>query len=324
MDRRDLLAAGLAGSLIAPAAARARAGKGPVEPDQRINLWPGEPFGLTNPALDDHVWARAKDPAFPDRAMDRIRTPQLHVFRASKPNGAAMLVIPGGGYQRVVLDKEGYELGPWLAGRGITAFVLFYRLPGEGWRDRMNAPLADAQRAMRVIRSRWGEFGIEGKRVGTMGFSAGGHLCASLATAHARRAYAPIDGADDFDTRPLLAAPIYPVVSMDPAIAHGGSRSLLLGPRATAADARLHSPELQVTAATPPCFLVHAEDDATVPVDNSIRLRAALKAAGVPVEAHIFEKGGHGFGWGRRTEGLPAHAWPELFLAWAKGHGLLG
>jgi acetyl esterase/lipase len=323
MDRRDLLAAGLAGSLLAPSA-QARAPKGPVKPDSSFNLWPGEARGLTNPALDDHIWARSKDPAFPDRAMDRIRTPRLDVFRAKKPNGAAMLVIPGGGYQRVVLDKEGYELGPWLAARGITAFVLFYRLPGEGWRDRMNAPLADAQRAMRLIRSRAAEWRIDPKRVAAMGFSAGGHLCADLATRFARKTYEPMDAVDALDARPMLAAPIYPVVSMDPAIAHGGSRSLLLGPDATAETAREHSPERQVTAATPPCFLVHAEDDETVPIDNSIRFRAALKAAGVPVEAHIFEKGGHGFGWGRRTEGLPAHAWPELYLAWAKTHGLVG
>lgn len=323
MDRRDLLAAGLAGTLLAPAA-QARGATGPVKPDASFNLWPGEAPGLTNPALDDHIWGRSKDPAFPDRAMDRIRNPQLHVFRAKKPNGAAMLVMPGGGYQRVVVDKEGYELGPWLAARGITVFVLFYRLPGEGWHDRMNAPLADAQRAMRLIRARGAEYRIDPKRVGAMGFSAGGHLCASLATSFARKTYDAVDAADALDARPMLAAPIYPVVSMDPAIAHSGSRSLLLGPGATRETAREHSPELLVTAQTPPCFLVHAEDDETVPIDNSIRLRAALKAAGVPVETHIFEKGGHGFGWGKRTEGKPAHAWPELYLTWAQAHGLLG
>ncbi|MBX3566285.1 MAG: alpha/beta hydrolase [Sphingomonas sp.] len=323
MDRRDLLAAGLAGTLLAPAA-RAQAPDGPIKPDASFNLWLGEAPGLTNAALDDHILARSQDPAFPDRAMDRIRTPRLDVFRAATPNGAAMLIIPGGGYSRVVLDKEGYEIAPWLAARGITAFVLFYRLPGQGWRDRMDTPLADAQRAMRLIRARAAEFRIDAKRVGAMGFSAGGHLCASLATAHARKTYEAVDGADAIDPRPILAAPIYPVVSMDPAIAHGGSRSQLLGPGATAEDARRHSPEQNVTAATPPCFLLHAEDDETVPVDNGIRLRAALKAAGVPVETHIFEKGGHGFGWGRRTEGLPVHAWPKLFLAWAKAHSLVG
>ncbi|RYD56735.1 MAG: alpha/beta hydrolase, partial [Sphingomonadales bacterium] len=212
----------------------------------------------------------------------------------------------------------------WFAARGITAFVLIYRLPGEGWRDRMNAPLADAQRAMRLIRAHAPEWRIDPRRVAAMGFSAGGHLCADLATRFARKTYEPVDAADALDSRPMLAAPIYPVISMDPAIAHSGSRSLLLGSDPTAEAAREHSPDQQVTAATPPCFLLHAEDDKTVPVENSIRFRAALKAAGVPVEAHIFEKGGHGFGWGRQTQGKPVHVWPELYLAWARTHGLLG
>lgn len=324
MDRRELLAASLAGTLLAPAAARADGPQAPARPDTSFNLWPGEAPGLTNPALDDHVWVRSDDPAFPDRSMDRIRTPRLDVFRAARPNGAAMLVIPGGGYQRVVLDKEGYELGPRLAARGITAFILFYRLPGEGWRDHMNTPLADAQRAMRLIRSRAASFRIDPKRVAAMGFSAGGHLCADLATRFDRKVYAPVDGADALDARPMLAAPIYPVVSMDPAITHAGSRKLLLGPNPTSEQVREHSPDLQVSAATPPCFLVHAEDDQTVPVENTIRLRAALKTAGVPVETHLFEKGGHGFGWGARTLDQPVHAWPELYLAWAKAHGLFG
>lgn len=321
MHRRTLLATGLAGTLLAPAAARAAAG--PAVPDASFKLWPGEAPGLGDPALDDHVMERSTDPARPDRSMDRIRTPRLDVFRAARPNGAAVLVIPGGGYQRVVLDKEGYELGPWLAAHGITAFILFYRLPGEGWRDRSNAPLADAQRAMRLIRAQAGAWRIDPARVAAMGFSAGGHLCADLATRFGRKVYAPVDAADALAARPMLAAPIYPVVSMDPLIAHAGSRALLLGPDASAEAAAEHSPERQVTKATPPCFLVHAEDDATVPVENTIRFRAALKAAGVPVETHLFETGGHGFGIAR-VAGQPAAVWPELYLAWAKPHGLLG
>lgn len=323
MNRRDLIAAGMTGTLLAPAA-QAHLPNGPVKPDFSIKLWPGEAPGLTNPGLDDHVWARGKDPAFPDRAMDRIRTPKLDVFRAKQPNGAAILVIPGGGYERVVLDKEGYEVAPWLVERGITVFVLFYRLPGEGWRDRMNAPLADAQRAMRLIRSRAAEWRVDPKRVAAMGFSAGGHLCADLATRFAVKTYEPIDAADALDPRPMLAAPIYPVASLDPAITHKGSRDLLLGPNPSAEDARAHSPDQQVSAQTPPCFLMHAEDDTVVPVDNTIRFRAALRDAGVPVETHIFEKGGHGFGFGVRTSDLPVGVWPELYLAWARDQGLLG
>ncbi|MBN8812404.1 MULTISPECIES: alpha/beta hydrolase [Sphingomonas] len=322
MDRRDLLAAGLAGPLL-PLAARA-VPHGPLAPDASINLWPGEAPGLLDRALQDHVAVRSADPGFPDRAMDHVRTPRLDIFRATQPNGAAMLVIPGGGYARVVVDKEGYELGPWLAARGITAFVLFYRLPGDPWRDPSNVALADAQRAMRLIRSRAAEWQVDPERVGAMGFSAGGHLCADLAARFGRKLHAPIDAADALDARPIVAAPIYPVVSMDPGFAHMGSRTLLIGKEATPGMATEHSPERQVGAHTPPCFLCHAEDDATVPIQNTIALRAALKAAGVPVETHLFEQGGHGFGWGPRTLGRPAHAWPELFLAWARGHGLLG
>ncbi|MBQ1500902.1 MAG: alpha/beta hydrolase [Sphingomonas sp.] len=326
MDRRDLLAAaGLAGPLL-PLAARAASDTppGPVAPDARVNLWPGEAPGLLDQALRDHVVVRGADPGFPDRAMEHVRTPRLDIFQAARPNGAAMLVIPGGGYARVVIDKEGYELGPWLAARGITAFVLFYRLPGDPWRDPGNVALADAQRAMRLIRHRAAEWKVDPARVGAMGFSAGGHLCADLAARFGRTSYAPIDRADTLDARPFVAAPIYPVVTMDPDFAHMGSRTLLIGKEATPALAAEHSPERQVGAHTPPSFLCHAEDDATVPVRNTIALRAALRAAKVPVETHLFEQGGHGFGWGPRTLGKPAHAWPELFLAWARGHGLLG
>jgi len=325
MDRRDLLAAGLTGPLL-PLAARAAADAppAPVKPDASFPLWPGDAPGLLDKGFQDHVAVRNPDPAFPDRAMDHIRTPRLDVFRAANPNGAAMLVIPGGGYARVVVDKEGYELGPWLAARGITAFVLFYRLPGDPWQEPSNVALADAQRAMRLIRHQAAKWQVDPRRTGAMGFSAGGHLCADLATRFDRKVYAPVDEADGLDARPVLAAPIYPVVSMDPAFAHPGSRALLIGKDASDAMAAEHSPERQVGARTPPCFLCHAEDDATVPIQNTLALRAALKAAKVPVETHLFEQGGHGFGWGARTQGKPAHAWPELFLAWAKGHGLLG
>ena len=326
MDRRDLLAAaGLTGPLL-PLAARAAIDvpRRPAVPDASFALWPEEAPGLLDAQLRDHVVVRNPDPGFPDRAMDHVRTPRLDLFRAADPNGAAMLVIPGGGYARVVVDKEGYELGPWLAARGITAFVLFYRLPGAPWRDSANVALADAQRAMRLIRHRAGTWKIDPKRVGAMGFSAGGHLCTDLAARFGRKTYAPVDAADALGARPCVAAPIYPVVSMDPGFAHMGSRTLLIGTGATPEMVAEHSPDRRVGAHSPPCFLCHAEDDATVPVQNTIALRAALKAAGVPVETHLFEEGGHGFGWGPRTMGKPAHAWPELFLAWARAHGLLG
>jgi acetyl esterase/lipase len=315
IDRRTLLAASLALPAV-PAMAAA-------EPADTIDLWPGEAPGLTNPALRETVVERGTG-GVRDRALTGIRRPRLDVFRPAQPNGAAVLITPGGGYARVVVDKEGQEIARWLAERGITAFVLYYRLPAEGWRDPANTPLADAQRAMRLIRARATTYGVDPARVGAIGFSAGGHLCADLAVRHARRVYDQIDDADRLDARPALAAPVYPVVSMDPSIAHAGSRTNLLGANPIAAAMVEHSPDRQMTKATPPLFIVHAQDDATVPFANAVALQAAARTAGVPAELHLFERGGHGFGWGRRTAGLPVHLWPDLWFAWARTHALLG
>jgi len=174
---------------------------------------------------------RSSDGLVNDRAVYGITRPRLAVFAPDRPNGAAVMITPGGGYRWVVVDKEGYEIGRWLAARGFTAFVLFYRLPGEGWASGPDAPLADAQRAMRLIRSRAKDFAIDPERVAAMGFSAGGHVCADLGARFNARVYAPVDAADQLSARPHCAAPLYPVVSMDPAIAHKGSREKLLAPR---------------------------------------------------------------------------------------------
>jgi acetyl esterase/lipase len=196
-------------------------------------------------------------------------------------------------------------------------FVLFYRLPGEGWAEGPDTPLADAQRAMRTIRSRAADFAIDPARVAAIGFSAGGHVCADLAARFAQTVRAPVDAVDLLPARPAAAAPLYPVISMDPAIAHAGSRLLLLGPNPSAELAAAHSPDRNIPADAPPHFLLHAEDDAVVPVENSLRLRAALRARAIPVETHLFASGGHGFGI-RRAAGLPVAAWPELLHAWLR------
>jgi acetyl esterase/lipase len=174
---------------------------------------------------------------------------------------------------------------------------------------------------MRLIRHRARDFAIDPERVAAMGFSAGGHVCADLAARFAANVYTPRDAADALSARPHSAAPIYPVVSMDPAIAHAGSRQLLLGPKPTPALEAAHSPDRVVPADAPPHFLCHAEDDDAVPVENTLRLRAALKAKGVPVETHLFANGGHGFGL-RRAIGKPVEAWPDLWRAWAATVGL--
>lgn len=305
VDRRTLIGTALAASIL-PATARAGNAAHP-QPAFSVNLWPGEAPGLSDPALKDEVLERSKDPAILDRAMVKIRSPRMDVFPAKKPNGAALLITPGGAYQRVVMDKEGYELAAWLAERGVTAFVCFYRLPGQGWKDPRNVSLADAQRAMRLIRDRAAEWKIDPVRVAALGYSAGGHVCGDLATRYADTVYAPVDAADALNARPIIAAPIYPALAMEPFLAE---RPATPSP---ALDA-------QVTKTTPPSFLCHAEDDTVLPAANTLKLRAALKAAGVPVETHIFEEGGHGFGL-RFTVGKPVAMWPDLLLAFGKRHG---
>jgi acetyl esterase/lipase len=290
------------------------------EPSETIDLWPNGAPGMPATRPVEVTVERSKDPARNDRAVVGVSVPRLAVFRPATPNGASLVAFPGGGYVRMAIDKEGYEIARLLAARGFTVFVLFYRLPGEGWADRADVPLQDAQRAMRVVRANARKYGLDPARVAAMGFSAGGHLCADLAARFATRTYDPVDAADRLSARPMIAAPIYPVVSMASSLAHPGSRNALLGPDPTSGAIRDHSPDLNIKPDSPPCFLCAAADDATVPVDNMLLLHAALRAAKVPVEMHLFEQGGHGFGL-RGVVGKPAAAWPDLFLAWAKTKG---
>jgi acetyl esterase/lipase len=268
----------------------------------------------------EHTTERSTDPLVTDRAVLGIAAPRVAVFRPDRPNGAAVLLIPGGGYRHVVVDKEGYEMARWLTARGFTAFVLFYRLPYDGWAAGPDVCLSDAQRAMRLIRHRYRDFQLDPERVAVMGFSAGGHLCADLGTRFASNTYDPVDPADELSAKPFLATPVYPVVSMLPEVAHPGSRENLLGTKPTAALEAAHSPDRNVPADAPPFFILHAEDDEVVPVANSLLLRAALKAKGIPVEMHLFEHGGHGFGL-RKAIGKPVGLWPELWREWARTTG---
>lgn len=331
VDRRTLLAgiaaaglSGRAGAQTAPPAA-IRGARGLVLPDptETIDLWPAGRVPGAPATLPVEVAAeRSTDPAFNDRYVNGIAKPRMMVFRPKRPNGAAVLITPGGGYQWVVIDKEGYELARLLAAQGFTAFVLFYRLPHEGWAGRSDVPLADAQRGMRLIRHRATRYGVDPARVCAVGFSAGGHLCADLATRFAAKVYAPVDPADALSARPDAAAPIYPVISMTLPVTHAGSRKNLLGEEATPALERAHAPHLNVPADAPPFFLLHAEDDGAVPVENTLLLRAALREKKIDTETHLFPDGGHGFGL-RQAKGRSVEHWPELFLAWNRRVGIL-
>lgn len=314
LSRRTLIGGAAALSAM-PAAAQTGPG------DEIVELWPGPPPGDTGARIVRKVADQSRGAATPDRWVTGIARPVLVVRRPARPNGAAVLLCPGGGYGFLSYDNEGTSQAAWLNARGVTAFILLYRLPNEGWASRALVPLQDAQRAMRVIRARAAGFGIAANRVAVLGFSAGGHLAGSLATRHALATYAPVDAADRLSARPDLAGLVYPVVSFSAPFTHAGSRDMLLGPEQTPAQRRDWSIETRVDAATPPILLVHASDDGLVPPDNSIALYQAMRAAGRPAALHIFEDGGHGFGV-RLPATRSASAWPSLFATFAAGQGI--
>lgn len=279
-------------------------------------IWPqGEAPGAVSSSAKPEVVERSKDPSLPDRAAMGIRAPEITVYAPEKPNGVGILVTPGGAYQRVVLDKEGSDLAPYFTAQGYTLFVMTYRMPGEGHKEGADAPLADAQRALRTLRAQAKQWKIDPHRLGIMGFSAGGHVAASLGTQFDRTVYPAQDAIDSVDARPDFMVLMYPVISMRDDIGHTGSRHQLIGKHPDEASIVRYSPDQQVSDKTPPTFLVHAVDDPSVPVENSLVMFTALKAHQVPVEMHLFEKGKHGFGI-RGTKGLPVAVWPELLNRW--------
>ncbi|MEQ9886111.1 pectin acetylesterase PaeX [Pectobacterium zantedeschiae] len=281
-------------------------------------VWPhGEAPGASSSTAQPQVVERSKDPSLPDRAATGIRSPEITVYQAEKPNGMALLITPGGSYQRVVLDKEGSDLAPFFNQQGYTLFVMTYRMPGEGHKEGADAPLADAQRAIRTLRANAEKWHINPQRIGIMGFSAGGHVAASLGTRFAQSVYPAMDAVDSVSARPDFMVLMYPVISMRADFGHTGSRKQLIGEHPTQEQILRYSMENQVTAQTPPTFLVHAVDDPSVSVENSLAMFNALREHHIPVEMHLFEKGKHGFGI-RGTKGLPAAAWPQLLDNWLR------
>lgn len=315
LDRRGLLAAGAMAAL----ASGARAALPPPRDFDRVPIWPGAAPGAPHvPPPEQEVRRRADGPA-EDTAITHVAQPTLTHIRPAKPNGAALLMIPGGGYVRVAVGIEGYAIARRFAEAGYHCFVLVYRLPADGWAAGPDAPLQDAQRAMRLIRARAAREGFDAKRVGAIGFSAGGHLAARLATVR-EPTYAAVDAADAAPFLPQVAGLLYPVIQMAGPFTHKGSRDQMFGPSADPAKFAAYSVEQHVLPGTPPTFLAAAADDKVVPVENSLGMFSALKSAGVPSEMHIFETGGHGFGL-KRPDGS-ASPWPDLFLHWAGTHGV--
>jgi acetyl esterase/lipase len=316
LNRREVL--GLTAALIASESSAQTLLAPPPPPKQlpkawaaaqTITLWPGKAPGA------DNFKAQTVPSDWSPGFIRNTSQPQLHVFRPAKPTGRALLVCPGGAYQFVSVVNEGVDLAARMNALGLTVFVLTYRLPGEGWHNRANVPLQDAQRAMRVIRSRATQFGVNPDTVSVLGFSAGGHLAATLTLQHDERVYDRVDRVDDLSPRPFAAALVYPVLTMLKPWTHEMSRNLLLGATPSDAEVRHRSAEFQVTGSTPPLFIVHAMDDEDVPVENSLRLLTALREARRPVEAHLLQEGGHAFGIGH--PGTPSAHWIESFDHWS-------
>jgi len=230
----------------------------------------------------------------------KVSKPTLTVFKPAKPNGKAVIICPGGGYSILAFDKEGTRVAEEMNRWGITCFVLKYRLPDDTSNiDKSLAPLQDAQQAVRLVRSGAKEWGINKNQIGIMGFSAGGHVASTAATHFTFKADAA--NTDTVSVRPDFAILVYPVISFDTTIMHRGSRNNLVGTRPSKETTDFFSNELQVTATTPPAFLVHASDDNAVPVENSVRFYQACVKNKVPVEMHLYPKGGHGFGMNNKT-----------------------
>jgi len=266
-------------------------------------IWPkGAPDGKGANALAEVDTTTAKDNLIAGKPLIRLGnvfTPTATVYRPrdAKAAAPAIVVFPGGGYHILAIDLEGTEVCDWLDSAGIACVLLKYRVPDSGPYPTSSAALQDAQRAMGLVRQHAAEWGIDPKRVGVLGFSAGGHLAAALSTHFDKRLYDPVDAADQLSCRPDFAVVIYP------------------GYLALAEKEMATNPEIQPTAQTPPTFIVQAEDD-PVHVENATNYFLQLKTAKVPAELHIYANGGHGYGL-RRTQ-LPVTAWPLLVEKWFK------
>ncbi len=246
------------------------------------------------------------------RLISRVTTPTITKYEPLHPNGKSVVICPGGGYGVLAYDWEGTSVAKELNKWGLTAFVLKYRLPDNSIMiDRSIGPLQDAQQAIRLVRNNAVAWGLNKNQIGIMGFSAGGHLASTAATHFEFKA--DVSNNDTTSVRPDFAILVYPVISFDNGITHQGSRNNLVGNNAPDEKIIFFSNELQVTSKTPPAFLVHAGDDDGVPVENSIRFYQACIKNKVPVEMHLYPKGGHGFSLNNKTT---EDKWMERLKNW--------
>jgi len=280
-----------------------------------IKLWPdGIPASIRN---DSYTEVETITNGYPAR-FNKVTDPTLTVFLpfGDKATGTAVLICPGGGYGTLAFDHEGFQIAHWLNDNGIAGIILKYRLPSDLiMKDKTTGPLQDAQEGIRTIRRNASAWKINPKKVGVIGFSAGGHLASTLSTHYDQKVYP----SDTTSARPDFSLLIYPVITFDSTFTHMGSRTNLIGRKPSAELIGKYSNELQINGKTPPAFLVHSMDDNVVPVKNSIEYYNNLIRYKIFSELHIFQKGGHGYGLsaGKGTQA----AWPGLCISWLKENG---
>ena len=282
-----------------------------------INVWNGNIPG----ALKSNLF-RGEDTVKTDDGkirLARITLPQITIyFPQRKSSGTTVVICPGGGYSRLAMDNEGSEIAQWLNDYGVTAVILKYRLPNDTIMEKKSVgPLQDVQETMRVLRRNAGKWNIDPNRIGIIGFSAGGHLAATLCTHYIDKVY----DSDSTSARPDFSILVYPVITMNELNVHTGSRKYLLGKTPDPKLVEYFSNELHVSKDTPPAFIVHAEDDKTVPVQNSIDYYTSLKNSNISAELHLYQKGGHGFGLGKNKGTVSS--WPAACIKWLQEMGLI-
>jgi acetyl esterase/lipase len=290
----------------------------PINGNKQLPIWPGAiPDANSTTGSDENVTLQDKRlvGGKPWLEVANVTRPTITVYSPTGPNaGAAVVVFPGGGYWHLAIDLEGTEVCDWLTSAGVTCVLLKYRVPGSGphWDQNRNmrvipethTALQDAQRALSIVRHNAANWNIDPKKIGVLGFSAGGHLVASIST-NEKRIYQPVDEADKESFRPDFAVALYP-----------GHMSINYK-----ADLSKLNPTIKVTGQTPRTFLLHAQDDPVDPVEFSLLYYAALRKANVPVEMHLFAQGGHAFG--LRANRSPITNWPKLVETWLGTIGMI-
>lgn len=313
MNRRNFIIGAGAAFLAGCVDAKTHKLNEPVTTETLL-LWPSTPPGGGGPSGAMNISQRG--------AVSNISTPHLKVYRPKNPNGSAMLIAAGGGYKRIEMESEAHPAARWLSERGVTAFVLTYRLPNEGWNSGAMAPLQDAQRSLRLIRANAEKYGIKKNKLGVLGFSAGGHLLGMASVRADFSSYSAIDNIDSHSAKPDVSALIYPIITLEEPYSDTSTAHILVGRHASEKEAAQWSVQNFVTPQTPPMFLVQAKDDPISNPMNTVIMQQACDKMHVPCELHQLASGGHGFGMGK--PGTPTEVWPSFYRSWLQKEGELG